>query len=409
MARTGVSIKVSDTVLGTTPQVNANSMLIVEGAVATTAQPGGVSFALDKPVLIHSVDELAGYNITQANNPAIYKQVSGFYQPTTGVNNTGTVLWLVGTGPVVWTDVTTFTNKLLGWVRSTVVNGFQFRPRNILISAEPTVGAGTGAWDLSGLNDAAEQLYAEGFSVVMVLGAPAIGSLVNAATALPDLSTSKAPFVGVVIVTDEVGTKADPPATIVGRVGGFMASLSVGTSIGDASLQSFDSSLYFVDWDAQNYTGTPCASVSTEVYNALGDKQYIFARTRPPKNGLWLNDGATANDPANALSTLEAGRTIASMVDDLRAFFTPYINNKIPVTTGGDIDPTYKQVVLDNARSSVITPYIESGDISDARLSLKALNDDMVGTRTWEVTLEILPAPTLRWINGYVFYVKSLS
>ena len=33
----------------------------------------------------------------------------------------------------------------------------------------------------------------------------------------------------------------------------------------------------------------------------------------------------------------------------------------------------------------------------------------MIGTRTWEVTLEILDAPTLRWIDGKVFYVKSLE
>jgi len=62
---------------------------------------------------------------------------------------------------------------------------------------------------------------------------------------------------------------------------------------------------------------------------------------------------------------------------------------------------------MSNARVSVINRYVESGDISDARVSLRAKDNDFAGTRTFEVSLEILPALTLRWTNGYVFYVKS--
>ena len=108
------------------------------------------------------------------------------------------------------------------------------------------------------------------------------------------------------------------------------------------------------------------------------------------------------------MSTLEAARTICAMADDLQSFFVPYINTRVPVTSTGDIQSAYKQVVLDNARAAVVQKYIESGDISDARINLVAKDNDMIGTRTWEVTLSILPAPTLRWIDGYVFYVKSL-
>ena len=141
----------------------------------------------------------------------------------------------------------------------------------------------------------------------------------------------------------------------------------------------------------------------------LGEKGYLFTRTRPPRNGLWWNDGATLNSPQNALSTLEAARTICAIADDLQSFFVPYINSRVPVSNTGDIQSTYKQVVLDNARATVIQKYIESGDISDARINLVAKDNDMVGTRTWEVSLAILPAPTLRWVDGYVFYVKTLE
>lgn len=398
MARTGISIKVSNTVLGSPPQVNANSMLVVVGATATTGS--AMPFTLNTPFMLQSADDLTTLGITATNNRDVYNQVNDFYAPMPGVSTSGTILWLVGMAK--GDDLTTW---LTSWVMATVKNGFQYRPRNILISYDPTTAGDTVA-DLQKMID---DLYSEGFSTCIVTSGNLINGAVSAAaTTLPDLSTLKAGMVGTVIITNRQQDRA-----CVGAIGGWMSTLSVGTSVGDTSLQAFGDSLYFLDGTSAsgtiNWINTPCSSVSTIVLNTLGDKQYIFARTRPPRNGLWLNDGATAEDPATALSTLEAARTIAAIVDDARAFFTPYINSKVPVNADGDIQPTYKQVVLDNARSAVLQPYIDSGDISDGRISLKALNNDMVGTRTWEVTIEILPASTLRWVNGYVFYVKSLT
>ena len=249
---------------------------------------------------------------------------------------------------------------------------------------------------------AIDELYTEGFSTVAIVGDCIRG---NATTfTLPDLADQDSAMVGVCVVTDTLEGRP-----IVGKVGGFMATLSVGTSIGDASLSKFASSLYFVDMTAADtYVNTSCSKLSLTRINSFGTNQYIFARTRPPFNGLWLNDGATCTEASNAISTLEAARTLASLVDDLREFFTPYLNNKIPVNSDGDIQSTYKQVVLANARSSIIAPYIASGDISDARLTIEATDNDMVTNRSWKVTLAVLPAPTLRWIDGYVFYVSSL-
>lgn len=392
MAKTGISIKVSNSAFGGVPNVDANSMLIVAGATAVST--GDLAFALNTPYLLRSLEDLDVLDITLANNKNIYEQVQGFYSPKSGINNTGTVLWLVGVTTLTTADI------IISAVRETVIDGFQYRPRNILI-AQLNVYA---AFPLepSAIQTALDTLYEEGFSTVAILGDCIRGNVTS--FAFPDLSTQNAPMVGVCVVSDAVSSIAS-----VGKIGGFMATLSVGTSIGDASLSAFASSMYFVDMSATStFVNTPCSNLSLTKINDLGTKQYIFARTRPPFNGLWLNDGATAADSATALSTLEAGRTIASLVDALREFLTPYLNNKIPVNKDGDIQSTYKQVVLDNARSKVVMPYISSGDISDARITIQAKDGDMVGTRTWEVTLSVLPAPTLRWIDGYVFYVKSL-
>lgn len=392
MARTGISIKVSNAAFGGLPNVDANSMLIVAGATAVAT--GTIAFTLDTPFLLQSFEDLDLLDITEANNPDVYKQVQDFYAPKSGVNNTGTVLWLVGTATL--DDETLIVDS----VRETVLNGFEYRPRNILL-AQANVFAGR-PLEMSAIQTAIDQLYAEGFSTVAILGDCIRGDI--ASYALPGLSSEASPMVGVLVVSDTTSDIAS-----VGKVGGFMSSLSVGTSIGDASLSKFADTMYIVDMtDATTYVNTPCASLSLAKFNDLGDKQYIFARTRPPYNGLWLNDGATAEEATQAISSLESGRTIGSMVDALREFLTPYLNNKIPVNSDGDIQSTYKQVVLDNARSKVINPYIESGDISDARITITAKDNDMVGTRTWEVTLSVLPAPTLRWVDGYVFYVKSL-
>lgn len=397
MARTGISILVANTTVGNSQPVNTNTLLVVVGATAPSG--GSLQFELDTPYMIQSADELETLlGVTKDNNADLYKQVNDFYAPMSGVNNSGTILWVVGTN----SPNTGVTDKLADWVRATVTSGFQYRPRNIVISTDPAVG-GIAQSDVQTVID---ELYTEGFATVCFLAEAKLpeGAITTIYSSLPDLSSENAPAVGTCIVTNALKGRA-----CVGALSGLHVSVSLGTSVGDAGLQAFADSLWYIDKSSDVYVNTPCASVPLVVVNTLGDKQYIFARTRPPKNGLWWNDGATAAEATTSLSTIEASAVIAAMVDDLREFLTPYINSKVPCKANGDIDPTYKQVVIDNARSSVIAPYVEDGVISDARITINAQNNDMIGTRTWEVTLEILDAPTLRWIDGKVFYVKSLE
>jgi len=393
MARTGISIKVSNAVFGSVANVDANSMLIVAGAVPVST--GTMAFTLDIPFLLRSAEDLDMLDITEDNNPHVYRQVNDFYAPKSGVNLSGTVLWLVGVATLEDADI------IVPSVRATVIDGFQYRPRNLIISQADTFLGRT--LDPSVIQTEIDQLYVEGFCMVAILG-DCIRGKVNVVE-LEDMSEQLSPMVATLVVSDKMNSRA-----CVGKVGGFMASISVGTSIGDASLSAFSSDMFFVDMSAQDvYENTSCSSGSLNLFNELGDKQFLFARTRPPFNGLWLNDGATCVESTTALSSLESTRTLASMVDALRAFLTPFLNNKIPVNADGDIQEGFKAVVLSQARNKVIMQYIGTGDISDASITLNAKDNDMIGTRTWEVALSILPAPTLRWVDGYVFYVKSLN
>lgn len=114
--------------MGTPPSVNANTMLIVTGTAIT-----GSTFpvALDTPVLFKSVDDLETHGITMENNPNAYRHITDFYNPTMEVNNTGTYLWVVLIGP---SDTANVTTKLPDFLRATVVNGFQYRPRQIVVA-----------------------------------------------------------------------------------------------------------------------------------------------------------------------------------------------------------------------------------------------------------------------------------
>lgn len=346
MARTGININISNTVLAPPASVNSNSMLIVVGAKATSAVSGTVAFELGMPYKLTSANDLANYGVTEANNKDLYEQVNDFYQPKAYVNNSGTILWIVGLADYA----SKIEDKLPLWVKYTTVGGNEYRPRQILISNDPTKM--TSAPDVTKLQAAVMKMYAQAFSTCIITD---VGVISGNISELEDLSTKASGMVGVVTFTKRQGSRA-----AVGAVGGWVSTLSVGTSMGDGSLSAFGTDLFFVDGAVSASTVTwvnsPCASASQATIDALSDKQYIFPISRPPENGLWINDGSTAEDSSTALCTIEAARTIASVVDDLRAFFNKYLNTKIPTSKSGDIQSTFKQVMLDAARASVIQP-----------------------------------------------------
>lgn len=429
MAKTGIKIKTVDTVLGTSISVNKNSALIFDALCVT---PQGTKFRQDVLHKLTSVQGLEALGVTKENNPIVYEQVSDFYHPSSFIDNTGTVLWIgfVSSDAMLQEAASdsVYPHNLI--LQSTAVS-FDERPRQIgfvfsynfdgdTFYEDPSNQVRIVRSELATLSDDYDIRAVGVFNYVCITDIwedSDEGFLAQFPSALT--SGTVAPFVAVSITGKNYLSTRKPGYNVVeptiGLTLGFLSSVSVGTSIGDGSLPAMTTPLYLYAFSPSESTDgayptacTSCSSLSKVVCDALGEKQYLFARTRPPRNGLWWNDGATVNDPDNALSTLEAARTICSMADDLQSFFVPYINSKVPVNEKGDIRSDYKQVVLDNAQAAVIQKYIESGDISDARINLVAKDNDMIGTRTWEVTLSILPAPTLRWIDGYVFYVKSL-
>lgn len=381
MAKTGIKITTTDTVLGAPIDVNTTSMILVARG-----------------------DSAAVKVTSAAAAPSEYTVVAEkYYNPAPNISLNGSLLWCAG--------VSRFFSKedIIEKVRATVAESFDERPRQIIVvtsSGDVSADGYVEASQITVLQSALTELQNEGIRCVAILAS------FEAIDSTTDCATYKSPFVAFCPMGDSTDWSSDAVegASTYGaaRVLGLLSSLSVGTSIGDGGLAALDEPHLYLATDGSEVVATDVRTMPLDRVNELGEAQQLFTRTRPPRNGLWWNDGATCNDPANALSTLEMARTICAMADDLQSFFVPYINTRVPVTSTGDIQSAYKQVVLDNARAAVVQKYIESGDISDARINLVAKDNDMIGTRTWEVTLSILPAPTLRWIDGYVFYVKSL-
>ena len=383
MAKTGIRITTSDTVLGKPIDVNTTSMII-----AATG-----NHSLVKGTSVGAFKEY-GYEMLAER----------YYNPAPNVSLEGSLLWFAGV-PNGFTAA-----DIVSKVRETVAESFDERPRQIIVvtaSEDVSMDDYVERSAITHLQSALTELQNEGIRCVAIL------ATFESYDEVTDCSTYESPFVAFCPMGDSNDLDADDAS--VGstygsiRVLGLLSSLSVGTSIGDGGLASLTEPHLYMTTTGSGVIGIDVRTMPRDRVEELGEAQQLFTRTRPPRNGLWWNDGATCNDPANALSTLEMARTICAMADDLQSFFVPYINTRVPVTSTGDIQSAYKQVVLDNARAAVVQKYIDNGDISDARINLVAKDNDMIGTRTWEVTLSILPAPTLRWIDGYVFYVNSLE
>lgn len=428
MAKTGIKINVSNTTFAGVPKVNENSILFFLGVDSTKLKTNVLAE-------VRSAEEFKTKMLTSQqalteDDKSIIKQVEDYFNPTPTISNNGKLLWVYlvsmdATFPYdgggEQTSITTedLAALLAQVVRETVADGFENRPRQMLISSGLNIFNVDLASVVGGVNpltviEAAQiaitNLYEEGFSMVAITS-KTIGDLApidyNPESVVSVYgNATTAPFVANCVVTDKVGGVA-----AITKAGGYLITKSIGASIGDVSADSFASEMYLLTSDGSGGAGESIAvsSLPLSVVEELGTENFLFCRTRAPRNGLWWNDGATCADSATALSTLEAGRTIASIVDDLREFFTAFINTRVPVADNGDIQSTYKQVVLDSAFAQVIQPYIDNGDISNARIELKALNNNMVESRTWEIKVSILPAPTLRWIEGFVFYVKNLE
>lgn len=425
MAKTGIYVSLSDSQIGNN-QSNESIAMIFADAPAISS-----TFLQDKAYMITGLQDAAALGITQewetgqldTSKSRLYTHIADFYANA----GSGTKLWICGTtftygesGSL--SQASFYSGKVADAVMQTVENGYALRPRIFILckgekaatSTKYTGGALNCYYDLTDI--AAFQTFLEDMSNDNSIRMCGIydGAFLNPATTpidvtkLTDASGINAPLVGYNI-TDIHGYGVSS----TGHVGGILSGRNIQASIGNVSLGSTVQKAYFTN--VRNTTGsityqsgTPVSQLNNAKNDIIGEKGYVFLRTRPMITGLFYNDGSTCNLSTNALSKLEMVRVGNAVCDDAQQFLTLYLNVNIPVESDGTILASYKSSMSSDFYSRYIQPRLNAGQASDIRVTFSEKDGNYVQSKAIQCTVEILSSPAME--QGYVnvFYVSSL-
>ena len=425
MAKTGIYVSLTDSQIGNNQSDESIAMIFADApAISGT-------FLQDKSYMITGLQDAVALGITQeweetqlaASGSRLYTHIADFYANA----GAGTKLWICGTtftygASGSLSQAAFYSGKVADAVMQTVENGYALRPRILIIckgekSAASTKYTGDALnCDYDSTDIAAFQSFLEDMSNDNSIRMCGIydGAFLNPAntpmdvTKLADATGLAAPLVGYNI-TDIHGYGVSS----TGHVGGVLSGRAIQTSIGNVSLGSTSQKAYFTN--VQNTTrsitynsGTLVSQINNAKNDIIGEKGYIFLRTRPMITGLFYNDGATCNLSTNALSKLEMVRVGNAVCDDAQQFLTLYLNVNIPVESDGTILASYKSAMSSDFYSRYIQPRLNAGQASDIRVTFSEKDGNYVQSKAIQCTVEILPSPAME--QGYVnvFYVSSL-
>lgn len=425
MAKTGIYVSLSDSQIGNNQSDESIAMIFADApAISST-------FLQDKAYLITGLQDAAALGITQeweteqlsSSGSRLYTHIADFYANA----GSGTKLWICGTtftygesGSL--SQASFYSGKVADAVMQTVENGYALRPRIFILCKGDKAAASTKYtssvlncdYDLTDI--AAFQTFLEDMSNDNSIRMCGIydGAFLNPATTpidvtnLTDASGLNAPLVGYNI-TDIHGYGISS----TGHVGGILSGRNIQASIGNVSLGSTVQKAYFTNVKNTSgsitfQSGTPVSQLNNAKNDIIGEKGYVFLRTRPMITGLFYNDGSTCNLSTNALSKLEMVRVGNAVCDDAQQFLTLYLNVNIPVESDGTILASYKSSMSSDFYSRYIQPRLNAGQASDIRVTFSEKDGNYVQSKAIQCTVEILPSPAME--QGYVnvFYVSSL-
>lgn len=425
MAKTGIYVSLSDSQIGNNQSDESIAMIFADApAISST-------FLQDKAYMITGLQDAAALGITQeweteqlsSSGSRLYTHIADFYANA----GSGTKLWICGTtftygesGSL--SQASFYSGKVADAVMQTVENGYALRPRIFILCKGEKAAARTKYTD-SALNCdydltdiAAFQTFLGDMSNDNSIRMCGIydGAFLNPATTpidvtnLTDASGLNAPLVGYNI-TDIHGYGISS----TGHVGGILSGRNIQASIGNVSLGSTVQKAYFTNVKNTSgsityQSGTPVSQLNNAKNDIIGEKGYVFLRTRPMITGLFYNDGSTCNLSTNALSKLEMVRVGNAVCDDAQQFLTLYLNVNIPVESDGTILASYKSSMSSDFYSRYIQPRLNAGQASDIRVTFSEKDGNYVQSKAIQCTVEILPSPAME--QGYVnvFYVSSL-
>lgn len=410
MAITGVYTELVDTALGN-PTANDSIAMLLCPAVAQSGT-GGLNFAQNTLYLLNNLQDLTNLGVTQAGNPKLYFNVNEFYEQA----GNGSKLWVVGY-PIASEQSLVLSRDFPNYVRQSIATSFDNRPRFVGFVSDParlndttTFIAPEAIRMAEYMNRALTTLFDESIRMCAVMD----GIRLNSATAvginavqpndIQNGSELNYPRIALQLTTSTPGMTAS-----IGQTLGRMASIPLATSIGNGGLAAVSQLGYFLDAFETSYINTNVSEVPRAIFDALGERQYLFTRVRPQTIGVNYNDGATLNLSTNALSELRNVRVGNAVCDSVEAFFVKLINTNVDINLDGTINSGYKSATIDSLRQTYLQPRIARGEATEINVDFWALDGNFIRSRAIQVQVEILQSPTLRQVYILTYFVDQLD
>lgn len=349
MALPGVNINFSNgAIKEITPSADCVAGLVATATAVTGT--GGSTFALGTGYVIYKRSSLASLGITHTNNPFLYKQVNDFYDNA----GEGAELWIMGVAATVkpseMADQTNaYARKLIqvsnGRIRAI---GIAHKPAD---SYEATITNGLD----SDVLIAAQKMQQLAEWATVNLYAPVVGFIAGRGyakenkTDLPDLTTYSYNRVGILIGDTEIESEG----AAIGLLLGKFAACSVEKNIARVKDGALNVSKIYIDDEDPSE-----ADVET-----LFNKGYITFRTHTGKSGYFFIDDTLATGTNDDYRHLTRRRTADKAYRIIHKTMLEYVQDNIPVTDAGFIQPAYAKSIESEVIASIANEMTANGEL----------------------------------------------
>ena len=285
-----------------------------------------------------------------------------------------------------------------------------------------------GIWDgtqavtplrLTAINDVCAAMAADNMPAVAVLS-----PMVTPATlaTLPDLSTTNAPNVAVVIAHDTLGigyaTTSNPQVGIIGATLGAMATMQVHTSLQwvgknnmvTTAYKNANGTIYPTrELDNLGFLGnTAYNTLTLAQVNAIDAKGYMFLRKHVDYAGSYFNHSRAATTTISDYAFIEASRTMHKGCRAVYKDLLPYLGSPAFIDDATGFITEASVASFEEIASAGLAQMQRDGEISGFLVVIDA-QQPILTTGKLYVQLRIVPTGTLREIIVNIGFTLKLN
>ena len=368
-----------------TPEDGLLALIVGATAVSTT-------FALNKPYVLTSADDLTTLGITSVNNATLYKHVTEFY----GEAPAGTKFIIYGVADTsTMEDVLDDTDDTAGTARHLLAsqNG---AIRGLLVGglAKPSGSDSDDGID-SGVIDAVADAQALAEWATTTMYAPIFvileGQGYDASKTLKSFALNTTNRVAILLGDTTSGSDG----AALGVLGGRLSQCTVQRNIGRVADGALKTEHFYI--------GTTDAGSADTVIADAYDKGYIVPRTYTGRSGYFFTDDNMACKPTDDYSHLTARRTVDKAYRIAYDALLDVLIGELPIEEDGTIQravvASWEEMVL----SALNRNMTANGELStvngDGAKVFIDPNQNVVSTSRLGVSIAVRPFGYARYIN----------